>query len=61
MCAIGYSKGGLIVFAEMASTPATSTAAFTLTYEGPALQDGRMAVRDLIEAAEMTVSDGVTP
>jgi hypothetical protein len=32
------------------ATPEVSTAAFTLSYEGPALEDGRMAVRDLAPA-----------
>lgn len=32
------------------ATPDTSTATFTISYEGPALQDGRMDVRDLAPA-----------
>jgi hypothetical protein len=45
----------------MASPPATSTAAFTLTYEGLALRDGRLAVRDLMEAARISVRKRLTP
>jgi hypothetical protein len=32
------------------ATPDTSSAAFSISYEGPALDDGRMAVRDLAPA-----------